>query len=148
MWYSSAAVFPAPFNRRFHLLLNLAVGGNWPGAPDFSTTFPQEMVLDYVRVFHDASTGIDHQVSVMELDQNRPNPFNDYSTIGFSLPSEQHVLLEVYDALGRRVRTLANQPYGPGAHQVVLEAGRLEPGTYFYCLQAGSSAAIRQLVIL
>ena len=42
MWYSSSAAFPAPFNRRFHLLINLAVGGNWPGPPDGSTTFPAE----------------------------------------------------------------------------------------------------------
>jgi beta-glucanase (GH16 family) len=31
--------------------LNLAVGGNWPGPPDATTVFSQEMVVDYVRVF-------------------------------------------------------------------------------------------------
>jgi len=40
-----------PFDKRFHMLLNVAVGGNWPGSPDASTTFPQMMVVDYVRVF-------------------------------------------------------------------------------------------------
>lgn len=40
-----------PFNRRFHLLLNLAVGGNWPGSPNGSTAFPQTMEVDYVRVY-------------------------------------------------------------------------------------------------
>lgn len=40
-----------PFDQRFHLLLNVAVGGAWPGNPDASTTFPQEMTVDYVRVF-------------------------------------------------------------------------------------------------
>ncbi len=50
-WYSSAAPFPAPFDKRFHLLLNVAVGGNWPGAPDASTVFPQRMYVDYVRVY-------------------------------------------------------------------------------------------------
>jgi beta-glucanase (GH16 family) len=33
------------------LLLNLAVGGGWPGNPDATTTFPQEMRVDYVRVY-------------------------------------------------------------------------------------------------
>ena len=33
------------------LLLNLAVGGNWPGPPDATTVFPSEMVVDYVRVY-------------------------------------------------------------------------------------------------
>lgn len=39
------------FNRPQFLLLNLAVGGNWPGNPDATTTFPQQMVVDYVRVY-------------------------------------------------------------------------------------------------
>ena len=33
------------------LLLNLAVGGNWPGNPDTTTVFPSEMVVDYVRLY-------------------------------------------------------------------------------------------------
>jgi beta-glucanase (GH16 family) len=41
----------APFDEEFHLLLNVAVGGTWPGPPDDSTTFPQEMLVDYVRVY-------------------------------------------------------------------------------------------------
>lgn len=40
-----------PFDKRFHMLLNVAVGGNWPGNPDEFTVFPQQMVVDHVRVF-------------------------------------------------------------------------------------------------
>jgi beta-glucanase (GH16 family) len=40
-----------PFDQRFHILLNLAVGGNWPGNPDEFTYFPQLMYVDYVRVY-------------------------------------------------------------------------------------------------
>jgi|WetSurMetagenome_2_1015567.scaffolds.fasta_scaffold55789_2 beta-glucanase (GH16 family) len=40
-----------PFDKRFHILINVAVGGNWPGSPDASTIFPQKMYVDYVRVF-------------------------------------------------------------------------------------------------
>lgn len=36
---------------RFFLILNLAVGGNWPGHPDASTAFPQTFSIDYVRVY-------------------------------------------------------------------------------------------------
>ena len=38
------------FNHPFYLLLNLAVGGNWPGAPDATTAFPATLSVDYVRV--------------------------------------------------------------------------------------------------
>jgi beta-glucanase (GH16 family) len=45
------AVKSFPFDKRFHLVLNVAVGGNWPGSPDEFTTFPQTMVIDYIRVY-------------------------------------------------------------------------------------------------
>ena len=39
------------YDHPFFLLLNVAVGGDWPGAPDASTVFPQTMAVDYVRVY-------------------------------------------------------------------------------------------------
>ncbi|WP_437634087.1 RICIN domain-containing protein [Sorangium sp. So ce854] len=39
------------YNHPFFMLLNVAVGGNWPGSPDGSTSFPQQMLVDYVRVY-------------------------------------------------------------------------------------------------
>ena len=50
-WNSEGGKFPAPFDKRFHLLINLAVGGNWPGAPDANTKFPAQFLVDYVRVY-------------------------------------------------------------------------------------------------
>jgi beta-glucanase (GH16 family) len=38
------------FDHPFFMLVNLAIGGSWPGNPDDSTTFPQELVVDWVRV--------------------------------------------------------------------------------------------------
>lgn len=43
--------WPAPFDQPFYLLMNIAVGGNFPGAPDESTAFPADLVVDYVRVY-------------------------------------------------------------------------------------------------
>ena len=42
------------FDKPFFLLLNLAVGGEWPGNPDSSTKFPQTMLIDWVRVWKPA----------------------------------------------------------------------------------------------
>ena len=39
------------FDHPFFMLLNVAVGGNWPGIPDATTVFPQKMYVDYVRVY-------------------------------------------------------------------------------------------------
>lgn len=43
--------WPAPFDQPFYLLMNVAVGGNFPGVPDAQTRFPAELVVDYVRVY-------------------------------------------------------------------------------------------------
>ena len=41
------------FRREFFLIMNVAVGGLWPGSPNASTTFPQHMIVDYVRIFQE-----------------------------------------------------------------------------------------------
>lgn len=53
-WWSSGGPYPAPFDQPFHLLLNVAVGGNWPGSPNGQTQFPQELVVDWVRVWQES----------------------------------------------------------------------------------------------
>jgi beta-glucanase (GH16 family) len=42
---------PWVFDHPFFILLNLALGGDWAGPPDTSTNFPQDMLVDYVRVY-------------------------------------------------------------------------------------------------
>lgn len=39
------------FHQNAFFIFNVAVGGNWPGSPDASTIFPQQMIVDYIRVF-------------------------------------------------------------------------------------------------
>lgn len=43
------------FNDPFHFILNVAVGGNWPGNPDQTTVFPQFMAIDYIKVYEDTN---------------------------------------------------------------------------------------------
>lgn len=50
-WSTDAASFPAPFDQPFYILLNVAVGGNFPGSPNAETIFPVTMEIDYVRVY-------------------------------------------------------------------------------------------------
>ena len=54
-WYTRAAPFPAPFDQKFFIILNFAVGGAWPGRPSPDTVFPQSMDVDWVRVYQPAS---------------------------------------------------------------------------------------------
>lgn len=49
--------FPAPYDQPYYLILNVAVGGNWPGNPNSQTTFDEkaQMVVDYVKVYQKKS---------------------------------------------------------------------------------------------
>lgn len=49
-WITSGGEFPAPFDQRFHLILNVAVGGNFVESP-MNTQFPRQMLVDYVEVY-------------------------------------------------------------------------------------------------
>lgn len=64
-WYVDETLFNAitpadvpgewVYDHPFFIILNLAVGGEWPGYPDPSTEFPQHLIVDYVRVFQDST---------------------------------------------------------------------------------------------
>jgi beta-glucanase (GH16 family) len=51
MWNSEDNPYPAPFDKEFYLLMNLAVGGSYDGESDETTSFPATMKIDYVRVY-------------------------------------------------------------------------------------------------
>ncbi len=90
---------------------------------------------------------------VFALEQNQPNPLASTTTIPFNLPRESDVKLEIFDLIGRRIRTLANASFGPGTHRVVWDrrtgSGTVAaPGLYFYRIQAGPYRAVRRMAIL
>jgi len=75
-WFSTAAPYPAPFDQPFHVLLNLAVGGNFPGFAVDSSVFPATMEVDWVRVYSGeddvvpADPGITPEAVVYATDPN------------------------------------------------------------------------------
>ena len=142
-WYTMAternlAPYHWPFDQKFHLLLNVAVGGTWPGDPDDTTEFPQEMIVDWIRVYQDAelTSSIPDELqdvpSHFALHQNHPNPFNPTTNISFDLPEASHVSIGVYDVLGRQVAVLANRDFQAGSHSIPFDARNLSSGTYIY----------------
>jgi len=60
---ADAGTNPWPFDHPFFMIMNLAVGGNWPGSPDASTVFPQRLLIDYVRVNAYTSGGSTGQIT-------------------------------------------------------------------------------------
>jgi len=47
----SGSKWPFDNGQNAFLIMNIAVGGSWPGSPDSSTVFPAEMLVDYVRIY-------------------------------------------------------------------------------------------------
>jgi hypothetical protein len=74
--------------------------------------------------------------SVYSLAQNYPNPFNPTTQINFSLASDSKVTLKIFDVLGQEVMTLLNQNMTAGAHNLTLDASRLNSGVYLYKIEA------------
>ena len=92
------------YSHPFFLLMNLAVGGYWPGNPDATTVFPQTMLVDYVRVYQ-RSTPSSTPVMLTEEGSNRAlaldsvlwtqEPFRVASTRNFSQDHHTRVMLLV-----------------------------------------------------
>ena len=59
-----------PFNQNFYIILNLAVGGTWPGNPNSSTKFPQQFTIDYVRVYEKCFSNCNKDNLDNENDEN------------------------------------------------------------------------------
>ncbi|TYS17177.1 family 16 glycosylhydrolase [Rossellomorea vietnamensis] len=63
--------YPAPFDQDFFLIMNISVGGGWPGNPDETTVFPQQMAVDYVKVYQKDEYPIREKPISEEVDEVR-----------------------------------------------------------------------------
>jgi len=87
------------------------------------------------------------------LAQTRPNPATGPARFAFSLPRQERVTLRLFDVSGRAVRTIAEDVFPAGSHEVSWDghndAGReVASGTYFYRIKAGLWSDVRQMVII
>ena len=84
-----------------------------------------------------------------ELSQNYPNPFNPSTSIEFTLPSDGHATLKVYNSIGQEVATLFNNDAKGGVfYQALFDGSKLASGTYFARLQFGNTLQIKKLLLL
>jgi hypothetical protein len=82
----------------------------------------------------------------VELRNAFPNPFEDATTLRFSLQAPAHVLLAIYSLAGQRVRTLIDASLPAGDHSAWVQGNGLPPGTYFASLSVGDVKLSRSLV--
>lgn len=83
-----------------------------------------------------------------EMLQIYPNPVRGMSTVLFSIPRQAYVEIALYDALGRRIATIAEGLRGPGSHTALLDARGLAPGCYFYRMRIGSAFTSGKILVI
>lgn len=88
-----------------------------------------------------------------ELAQNYPNPFNPSTEISFSLPSNTHVELDIFNVLGQKVRTLVSGDLTAGEHTVMWDGqnangATVSSGVYFYRIAAGDFTDTKKMMML
>jgi hypothetical protein len=76
-----------------------------------------------------------------------PNPVVRNATIEFTLQQSHNVRVTIFDALGRGVRSLTNQEYGTGTHQLAWDTAPFPGGVYYYVVSVDGSSATGKLVV-
>jgi len=82
------------------------------------------------------------------LSPNYPNPFNESTTIEFTMKDEGYATLKVYDLLGREIETLAQGTYSRGVHQFQWNSDGMASGVYYYKFTAGSYTETRSMILV
>lgn len=82
------------------------------------------------------------------LGESYPNPFNASTVVSYQLPVASGVRLIVYDLIGRRVATLANENKAAGKHSVQFDGSAVASGVYLCRMEAGSFVDVKKLVVL
>ncbi|MFQ6678178.1 MAG: T9SS type A sorting domain-containing protein [Fidelibacterota bacterium] len=86
--------------------------------------------------------------SQFKLYQNFPNPFNPQTTIEFSSPLREKVLVEVINVLGQRIMILFNGVVESGRHSLLFDSSKIPSGIYFYRLQTSDISITKKMIIL
>jgi hypothetical protein len=98
------------------------------------------------------STGVNESAEVKPdafvLHQNRPNPFNPYTSIEYVMPRDGWVRLEVYNANGQLASVLVDGWRAKGSHMAVWNANGSASGTYLYRFRCGDFTRTGKMVLL
>jgi len=82
------------------------------------------------------------------LDSAYPNPFNPVTTLGFKLPMDSQVSIQVYNIQGRLVETLADHNMHAGHHSITWNADQHSSGMYFVKMIVGDQVSTQKLLLV
>ena len=87
------------------------------------------------------------------LSQNYPNPFNSRTTISFTIPEPGYTKIEIYDIIGRKIKTLISDHLTPGDYHIAWDGSNsanedVSGGVYFYVLKSNQYRESRKMLYL
>lgn len=82
------------------------------------------------------------------LQQNFPNPFNPVTTITFSLPKADNVIINLYNCQGQMVKTITNKRFKKGWHKLIYDGIGLSTGQYFYRIKTGNFTRVKKMLLI
>jgi hypothetical protein len=82
------------------------------------------------------------------LEQNYPNPYNSFTSIGNVLKEKTSAKLILLNAIGEEVASLVNEEQDKGYHKIDFNASTLASGVYFYQLKAGEYKAVKKMILM
>lgn len=81
------------------------------------------------------------------VEQNKPNPFNPRTTIGFRVVKNSYVKVAVYDIIGREVAVLQDGKLSAGKHSIDIDATNWPAGIYFYKVKTAKTIVTKKMVL-
>jgi len=113
----------------------------------------EEITLTGHTKFHDPISVTAPTPENYSLSQNYPNPFNHTTSFKFQIPSGQHVLIEVYNVLGRKLRTLVDERREAGFYTVSWDGlddqgVNVVSGVYFYHISTNGFHMTHKMVVV
>lgn len=87
-------------------------------------------------------------VNEFKLHQNYPNPFNPNTTIKYSLSKDSQIVINIFNILGKKIKTLFEGFKGSGEHFIELRGSDLSSGTYFVQLVSGKNNDVIKIQLL
>ena len=87
------------------------------------------------------------------LTQNYPNPFNPETVISYSTPKPAQIRIEIYNAIGKKIRTLVDDYVQAGQHQIIWDGKndngiQVSTGIYYYIMQSGNFRSMKKAVFV
>ncbi len=138
--YLSAGNYDISFS---HIVYRDTVVYSIPSTLDHRTTFSLVMNVPTALNYNDNLVP-----ETFVLLPHHPNPFNAATVMRYSLPHPADVKIEIFDILGRRVKTLVDERQQAGYHQVIWNAENQSSGIYLYRIEAGDNVETRKMVLL